>query len=395
MRSLARTTPGHPAGRRTTSRTRRSLAGVVAVTAVFAATPALLEVPATAKPKDKSVAPLVIGHRGAAGYRPEHTLASYSLAIDLGADFIEPDLVSTKDGQLVARHENEIKTTTDVASRPEFADRKTTKTIDGTALTGWFTEDFTLAELRTLRAIERIPEVRQENTLYDGRYQVPTLQEVIDLARSASKRTGRTIGIYPETKHPTYFDSIGLSLEEPLVATLERNGYRGEKDPVFVQSFEVANLQELSRMTKVRLVQLFGGSGQPFDFTVKGDPRTYDDLQTPAGLRAIAQYADGIGPDKNRVIPRTTSGTLAAPSALVGDAHREGLLVHPYTFRNESVFLPTDLRRGNKTTDYGDAFAEYEAFFEAGVDGLFADNSDTARLARDEFLTGMTALPAA
>ncbi|MGI8535658.1 MAG: glycerophosphodiester phosphodiesterase family protein [Mycobacteriales bacterium] len=219
---------------------------------MLAATPALLEAPATAKPKDKTVAPLVIGHRGAAGYRPEHTLASYALAIDLGADYIEPDLVNTKDGQLVARHENEIETTTDVASRQEFADRKTTK--------------------------------------------------IIDLARSASKRTGRTIGIYPETKHPTYFDSIGLSLEEPLVAALERNGYRGQKDPVFVQSFEVGNLQELSRMAKVRLVQLLGGSGQPFDFTAKGDPRTYDDLQTPAGLREIARYADGIGPDKNRVI---------------------------------------------------------------------------------------------
>ncbi|MDQ3305896.1 MAG: glycerophosphodiester phosphodiesterase, partial [Actinomycetota bacterium] len=213
-------------------------------------------------------APIVIGHRGASGYRPEHTLASYQLAADLGADFIEPDLVSTSDGVLVARHENEISGTTDVAEHAEFADRRTTKTIDGAELTGWFTEDFTLAELKTLRAVERIPEVRPDNTAFDGTETIPTLQEVIDLARRED------VGIYPETKHPSYFDSIGLSLEEPLVETLEANGYDGRRDPVFIQSFETANLRELDRMTKLPLVQLIGGNGAPYDLVEAGDART-------------------------------------------------------------------------------------------------------------------------
>ncbi len=248
-------------------------------------------------------APIVIGHRGASGYRPEHTLASYQLAADLGADFIEPDLVSTSDGVLVARHENEISGTTDVAEHAEFADRRTTKTIDGAELTGWFTEDFTLAELKTLRAVERIPEVRPDNTAFDGTETIPTLQEVIDLARRED------VGIYPETKHPSYFDSIGLSLEEPLVETLEANGYDGRRDPVFIQSFETANLRELDRMTKLPLVQLIGGNGAPYDLVEAGDARTYDDLVTPEGLMEIARYADGIGPDKNRIVPRTPTPT--------------------------------------------------------------------------------------
>ena len=381
-----------PRHRRTRHRrTSRTIAGVAALSALLTATPALLEAPADAKPKDRTASPLVIGHRGASGYRPEHTLASYSLAIDLGADFIEPDLVSTKDGVLVARHENEISTTTDVGSRPEFAARKTTKSVDGTSLTGWFTEDFTLTELRTLRAVERIPQVRQENTLYDGRYQIPTFEEILDLARRATREQGRTIGVYPETKHPTYFDGIGLSLEEPLVASLERYGYRDQKDAVFVQSFEVGNLQQLAGMTKVRIVQLFGGNGpagpaQPWDAVVSGSGLTYDAMATPAGLARVAAYADGIGPDKNRVIARNTDGSLGAVTPLVADAHRRSLLVHPYTFRNENTFLPTNLRRGSDPTAYGNAFAEYAAFYAAGVDGVFADNPDTARLARDERL---------
>jgi len=381
-----------PRHRRTRHRrTSRTIAGVAALSALLTATPALLEAPADAKPKDRTASPLVIGHRGASGYRPEHTLASYSLAIDLGADFIEPDLVSTKDGVLVARHENEISTTTDVGSRPEFAARKTTKNVDGSSLTGWFTEDFTLSELRTLRAVERIPQVRQENTLYDGRYQIPTFEEILDLARRATREQGRTIGVYPETKHPTYFDGIGLSLEEPLVASLERYGYRDQKDPVFVQSFEVGNLQQLAGMTKVRIVQLFGGNGpagpaQPWDAVVSGSGLTYDAMATPAGLARVAAYADGIGPDKNRVIARNADGSLGAVTPLVADAHRRSLLVHPYTFRNENTFLPTNLRRGSDPTAYGNAFAEYAAFYAAGVDGVFADNPDTARLARDERL---------
>ena len=382
----------HRSPRTRTRRSVRSLAGVAALSALLAGTPALLEVPATAGSKERTAAPLVIGHRGASGYRPEHTLAAYALAIELGADYIEPDLVSTRDGVLVARHENEISTTTDVAARSQFSTRRTTKSVDGVSLTGWFTEDFTLAELRTLRAVERIPDVRQENTLYNGRYQVPTFEEVLTLARQASKAQGRTIGVYPETKHPSYFDGIGLSLEEPLVAALERHGYRGPKDPVFVQSFEVGNLQELSRMTKVRIVQLFGGNGpagpaQPWDAVVSGSGLTYDQMATKAGLAAIARYADGIGPNKNRVIARTANGSLGAVTALVADAHARSLLVHPYTFRNENQFLPTDLRRGSDLNAYGNAFAEYAAFFAAGVDGVFADNPDTARLARDEKLS--------
>jgi glycerophosphoryl diester phosphodiesterase len=233
--------------------------------------------------RDKA-APLVIAHRGASAYRPEHTLSAYRLAIGMGADYIEPDLVSTKDGVLVARHENEISGTTDVAQRPEFASRfRENRLIDGREVDGWFTEDFTLAELKTLRARERLPELRPSNTAFDGRYEIPTLQEVIDLA----KREG--VGIYPETKHPTYFDSIGLSLEEPLVTALKANGLDKPGSPVFIQSFEVSNLQELSRKIRVPLVQLTSASGRPYDFTAEGDPRTYADMTTPAGLREIAR----------------------------------------------------------------------------------------------------------
>jgi glycerophosphoryl diester phosphodiesterase len=325
--------------------------------------------------------PLVIGHRGASGYRPEHTLASYRLAIGMGADFIEPDLVSTKDHVLVARHENEISGTTDVAGHPEFADRKATKTIDGQPITGWFTEDFTLAELRTLRARERIADLRPDNTAFDGLYQVPTLQEVIELA----KRAG--VGIYPETKHPTYFDSIGLSLEEPLLAALRANGYRGPKAKVFIQSFEVGNLKELRGKTRLPLVQLLSDVGAPYDLVAAGDSRTYADLSTPRGLAEIATYADGIGPSKNQIVSRDAAGNLLEPTSLVDDAHQAGLLVHPYTFRNENSFLPADFRQGNPASDLypgatGDAPAEYRLFFRLGVDGLFSDNPDTAVAAR-------------
>jgi glycerophosphoryl diester phosphodiesterase len=332
---------------------------------------------------DRPRLPLVIGHRGASGYRPEHTLASYRLAIDMGADYIEPDLVSTRDHVLVARHENNIAETTDVADHPEFADRETTKTIDGVEVTGWFTEDFTLAELRTLRARERLPDLRPANTAFDGLYQVPTLQEVIDLA----KRAG--VGIYPETKHPTYFDSIGLSLEEPLVETLHANGYRGRNAPVFIQSFEVANLKELNRRTRVPLVQLLDATGQPYDFVVAGDPRTYQDLATPEGLREIATYADGVGPNKNLIVPRDDAGNLLDPTSFVRDAHRAGLVVHPWTFRKENNFLPNDFRQGNPASPEflratGDAPAEFRLFFRLGVDGLFSDHPDTAVASRHE-----------
>ncbi|MGH8982688.1 MAG: glycerophosphodiester phosphodiesterase [Acidimicrobiia bacterium] len=334
------------------------------------------------------VPPLVIAHRGASGYRPEHTLASYELALRLGADVIEPDLVSTKDGVLVARHENEISGTTDVAERTEFADRKTTKTVDGTPITGWFTEDFTLDELKTLRARERIPQLRPHNTLYDGRYQVPTLQEVIDLAKEWTRRLGRRIAIYPETKHPSYFDSIGLSLEEPLARTLRRNGWAHWNAPVFVQSFEVRSLVELKRMIDVPLVQLASDSGRPYDFVVCGDPRTYADLVTPAGLRFVSTYADGLGPNKNLVIPRDAQGRLTQPTKLVDDAHGAGLVVHAWTSRNENAFLPAELRSSDDPAEYGDALTEYELFFRAGVDGLFSDHPDTAVEARRDVLAG-------
>jgi glycerophosphoryl diester phosphodiesterase len=329
--------------------------------------------------------PLVIGHRGASGYRPEHTLASYRLAIEMGADYIEPDLVSTKDHVLVTRHENNIADTTDVAAHPEFASRRTTKTIDGNPMTGWFTEDFTLAELRTLRAKERLPDLRPANTAFDGLYQVPTFQEVIDLAKQAG------VGIYPETKHPTYFDSIGLSLEEPLLATLRANGLTGPRAKVFIQSFETANLRELRARTRLPLVQLIDATGRPYDFVVSGDPRTYADLVTPAGLAEIATYADGIGPNKDLIIPRDSAGNLLEPTSLVRDAHREGLVVHPWTFRRENNFLPLDFRQGNPASPEflrapGDLPAELRLFFRLGVDGVFSDNADVAVATRHRVL---------
>ncbi len=322
--------------------------------------------------------PIVIAHRGASGYRPEHTLEAYRLAIAMGADYIEPDLVSTRDGVLVARHENEISSTTDVAQRPEFADRRRTKIIDGQAVTGWFTEDFTLAELRTLRARERLPELRPHSAQYDGLYQIPTLQEIIDLVRQESRRLNRTIGIYPETKHPTYFDSIGLSLEEPLVQTLRRNGLAHRNAPVYIQSFETSNLRDLNRMIDVPLIQLLDSSGAPYDLVAAGDPRTYADLATPQGLRWISRYADGIGANKNLIVPRDSSGALTAPTSLIRDAHRAGLLVHAWTFRAENNFLPLDFQIGTDPAAYGNIAAEYALFLRLGVDGLFSDHPDTA-----------------
>ena len=330
--------------------------------------------------------PLVIAHRGASGYRPEHTLAAYRLAIQMGADYIEPDLVSTKDGVLVARHENEISGTTDVADRPEFADRRTTKTIDGRAVTGWFTEDFTLEELRTLRAEERLPQVRPGNTRYDGRFPVPTFDEVLTLAREESRRRGVRIGVYPETKHPTYFDSLGLSLEEPLVAALRRHHLDRPNAPVMVQSFETANLRELATRVRVPLVQLVDASGSPYDTVAAGSPTPYRELVTAEGLREVATYADGLGAAKDLVLPRTATGALGEPSDLIEDAHAAGLLVHAWTMRDENQFMATDFRRGTDPNAKGDARAEIFAFLDAGVDGVFSDFADTAVDARDSWL---------
>ena len=276
------------------------------------------------------LAPVIIAHRGASGYRPEHTLASYRLAIEMGADYIEPDLVPTRDGVLVARHENEIGGTTDVAEHREFAGRRTTKTVDGRQVTGWFTEDFTLAELKTLRAKERLPRVRPANTWYDGHFEVPTLEEILDLVERAGRRRGVTVGVYPETKHPTYFDSIGLSLEEPLVEALRRHHLDRPNAPVLLQSFETGNLRELAAMTSVPLVQLVEAGGAPYDLEAAGDPRCYADLLTPSGLREVATYAAGAGPAQEpraagRRPHRRRGARRRARGARVDGARREPL----------------------------------------------------------------------
>ena len=275
-----------------------------------------------------------------------------------------------------------------VADKPEFAARKATKLIDNVSISGWFTEDFTLAELQTLRAKERIPLNRPDNTKFDGQFMVPTFQSIMDLAKRKSLETGRTIAIYPETKHPSYFKSINLPLEKRLVDALNANGYRGKAAPVFIQSFEVSNLKEIRQLTDVRIVQLLSASGKPEDFRLAGDPRTYADISTAAGLRDVATYANGIGPDKNMVIPRTAQGTLGTPTSLVTDAHAAGLVVHPYTFRPENPFLPTDLRRGNvaSLTERGDLAAEITIFLKAGIDGFFTDDPAIGRAALDAFL---------
>jgi len=304
---------------------------------------------------------LIIAHRGASGERPEHTLLSYQLAIDQGADFIEPDLVSTRDGVLVARHENEISETTDIAIHPEFAARRTTKTIDGIPTTGWFTEDFTLAELRTLRAKERLPLLRPANKAYDGQALIPTLDEIIALAKKASAATGRTIGIYPETKHPTYFASIGLPLEPGLLAALKAADWDRADAPVFIQSFDSASLTALRPLTQVRLIQLMRLNRMLVD-------PDFVAMCRPESLRAIAAYADGIGPEKAMLIPPT-----GPPACTVADAHAAGLKVHPWTFRAENAFLPTALRTGTNPADHGDLKAEILTFLQLDVDGFFTD----------------------
>jgi glycerophosphoryl diester phosphodiesterase len=357
--------------------------------------------------------PLVIGHRGAAGYLPDHTLEGYELAIKLGADYIEPDLVATKDGHLIARHEPNITSTTDVASHPEFANRLTTKVVDGVAETGFFASDFTLAEIKTLRAVQPLAERPQQ---FNGRFEIPTLGEVIDLAKRMSKKVGREIGVYPETKHPTYHADLGLPLERRLVKELRRAGWNNRKAPVFIQSFEQSNLQLLDRLTSVRLVQLVDANDvdpdgtisyappfdRPYDWTVSGDPelqsRTFGFFTTDEGLEEISEYADGIGPWKpyivsSRAIALNPDGSVAdaigdglvnesdrellPPTDLVERAHDHGLLIHTWTFRNEQRRLASDYG--------GNPINEYLLFYELGVDGLFSDFPDTAFTARELF----------
>jgi len=305
--------------------------------------------------------PIVIAHRGASGHRPEHTIGAYRLAIEMGADFIEPDLVSTKDGVLVARHENEIGGTTDVASR--YPDRRATKTIDGVAVSGWFTEDFTVAELKILRARERLP---FRSRAHDGQESIPTLSEILDLVDEESRRRGRRIGVYPETKHPTYFRSVGLPLEDALLAELARRGWTSREAPVFIQSFEVANLKALRSRTSLKLVQLIAASGAPFG--AGEGPSSYAAMLTPDGLREVARYADGVGVEKSLVQPVNERGTLGPATTLVRDAHRAGLSVHVWTLRSDSNLLPAGYRH--------DAGAEWKRFAALGVDGIFGDFPD-------------------
>ena len=307
---------------------------------------------------------LIIAHRGASSELPEHTLEAYQHAIDQGADYIEPDLVMTRDGVFIARHENELSGTTDVVDRAEFADRRTTKTIDGRTVTGWFAEDFTLAEIRTLRARERLPQLRPDSARHDGHYGVPTLAEIIALVQ----RQDRTVGLIPEIKHPGYSASVGLPMEEALARQLAEAGYDSADDPVMIQSFEIAPLAELGVLTEIRLVQLIAARGSPAD----APETSYAHMTSPAGLEAIATYADAIGPDKNLVLPREAH-SLGQPTGLVARAHAQGLLVIPYTFRPENPFLPDDLHIEGGETVHGEADREIEDFLALGIDGLFTD----------------------
>jgi glycerophosphoryl diester phosphodiesterase len=357
---------------------RRQVLRMGAVAAAAPALTAAVASPAAAHGNDHHrTTSEVFGHRGASGYRPEHTLASYELAARLGADYLEPDLVSTKDHVLVCRHEPEIGGTTDVSTRPEFASRKKTVVLDGVSVTGWWTEDFTLAELKTLRAVERLPAVRQRNTLYNGLFEVPTFQEMLDLRAKLSRELGRDLGVIPETKHPTYHRAIGLELEGPLLRTLERNHLNKRGAKVWIQSFEATNLRAIRPLAKVNLVFLTSASGSPFN-----DPKTYAQYLTPAGLKELSRYVDGIGPDKNQVIPRTADNTLGTPTSLVKDAHAAGLKVIPYTFRAENQFLPADYQVGTDPNAYGRAIDEQITFLNTGLDGLFTDQADIGVLAR-------------
>lgn len=313
----------------------------------------------------QALAQIVIAHRGASGERPEHTLAAYERAIDQGADYIEPDLVPTSDGVLVARHENEISGTTDVASHPEFAERRTSRTIDGRSVTGWFTEDFTLAELGTLRARERLPELRPANARFDGLYPVPTLSEIVALIRAKEAETGRTIGLYPELKHPTYFSAKGFDLPAMLIAELERHGLNREGAPVFIQCFEVGPLERLRAMTPLPLVQLVAPVGGPPD-----RPGTsFADMLTPAGLANLERHVDAIGVEISLLIDQQ-----GRPTPLIAAAHTAGLTVHGWTLRRENRFLPEGLRQGTDPGAPGNIAEAWRLLREAGIDGVFTDN---------------------
>lgn len=383
----------------------RISAGMLACLAAVAALPqaasAQAQIPTLTGQKAQ-----IVAHRGASGYRPEHTLEGYKLAIEMGADFIEPDLVSTKDGVLIVRHEPMLSGTTDVSEKAEFASRKRVRKIDGIDTDDWFAGDFTLAEIKTLRAKQAFADRDQS---HNGKYLIPTFQEVIDLAKSESARTGRMIGIYPETKHPIFHAAIGLALEDRLLAMLTAAGWTEKTSPVIIQSFETANLKYLRGKTQLRLVQLVDGDGvdkdgrvtlaapfdRPYDFAVTGDKRTFQDMVSAEGLKEIATYADGVGPWKPYILsskqvigadgkPQDLNKdgaiderdrVLIAPTDVVKNAHAVGLVVYTWTFRSEPKRLASDFK--------GDAAAEYKAFLALGVDGLFSDFPDQAVKARD------------
>jgi glycerophosphoryl diester phosphodiesterase len=372
-----------------------ALAGLVATPSASASLTDLPAVTSALTPAARhgrpgsSERPVVYAHRGASGYRPEHTWGAYDLAASMGADYIEPDLVMTKDRVLVDRHEPEISGTTDVARHPEFTQRRTTKTLDGVRVTGWFVEDFTLAELRTLRAVERLPALRQHNTIYDGLWQVPTFEETLRWRAELSRREGRTIGIIPEIKHSTYLHAQGLDPEKALVGLITKYGLNRKGAPVWVQSFEWGNLQRLREQLgyRARLVFLADATGGPYDLVAAGTPRSYDEMLTPASLARLARVVDGVAPYKERVVPRTAAGGLGEPTSLVRDAHRAGLEVTIWTLRAENQFLPAALRVGTDPSDYGNAIEEDLAYIRAGVDGMFCDQPDICLQARALYLT--------
>ena len=362
---------------------RAALAGTAAAALLALAEGTAVGGASPARPK-----PLVFGHRGAPAHRPEHTLASYALAIADGADFVEPDLVPTKDGVLIVRHENNLSETTDVSARPEYAARRTTKTIDGVAMTGWFSEDFTFAEIKTLRAHERLGSLRPESQCYDGMFQVLSFDEMIDFAAAEAAARGRVVGIIPEIKHSSYFASIGLPMEQRFLDVLGAHSYLSSA-PVIVQSFEIANLKWLhgrsSATRNVRLMQLTENDAAPADRVAAGDKRTWAERLTPEGLREIATYADFVAPYCRDLIPLGPDGRLTAPTALIGDAHAAGLLVGTWTFRPENHFLAADFRdgAGGGARNPGGSVAEIRLYLAAGIDGFFTDDPRLGRMALD------------
>ena len=337
---------------------------------------------------------LVIGHRGASALRPEHTLESYQKAIDDGADFIEPDLVSTKDGFLVARHENEISGTTNVATLTQFADRKKTKVIDGVTLEGWFTEDFSLKELQQLKARERIPQYRPANTKYNDLYSIPTLEQIIELTEAHYQKTGKIIGLYIETKHPTYFQKQNLAMEDPLLKILSKYQYTRDIAPIYLQSFEVGNLKYLKgqldlykSVKHAQLIQLYDEqTARPADYVAQNINTTYADMATAQGLKDVAKYANGVGPWKVYIFK---DSTMTQTTSFIPDAHQMGLKVHPYTFRPENNYLADTLKCSSKADERcpTGSIKEMQLYFKAGVDGVFTDDPALGRQAVQSYLS--------